>query len=57
MGAGSSNVSRLQSLDAFWHIIAETSIPRVPFGLLLSIYNGAGHASIADTQPMICSAL
>jgi hypothetical protein len=57
MGAGSSNVSRLQSLDAFWHIIAETSIPRVPFGLLLSIYNDAGHASIVDTQPMVCSAL
>jgi hypothetical protein len=57
MGAGNGSISRLQPLNGFRHIVAETSIPCVPFDVLLSIYNRAGQARVRDSESMVCTAL
>ena len=57
MGTGNGHISRLQSLDGFGYIVAETSMPGMPLDVLFSIYNRAGQARVRDSEPMIRAAL
>ena len=57
MCAGNGDISRLQSLNGFGHIIAEASIPGMAVAVLFSVYNSARQARVCDSESMICAAL
>jgi hypothetical protein len=57
MASGNSDMSRLQSLNGFWHVVAEAPVPRVPLDLLLPVENRAGQAGLCNSQAMVCAAL